>query len=330
MDNLYQDLPWELIADALTGELTPETEKNWQQWLSDPENERIFLLIQDQWKNGMKDYRYYKMADEHAAWRTLQSHIKTKSYAGQPGLMRSLVMRHILAAAAISVGLIAIVWFATVSNKPQVYQTADIQQKIELSDGTSVTMHPQTRIEVSRAFGKSDRSIRMDFGEAEFDVAHHTGNPFSVEMGSTLVKDIGTRFIIRKEERSIHLAVSEGKVAFIRTVDGENREIDAGSAISYDTGTREFGPREPVSSSKAIESLLSFEGTPLLEVLNALHTVYGKQVVPKGNAGQMKLTAKLYGMPYDTALAVICSSLSLEHQTMNGITVLKSLEREQP
>jgi transmembrane sensor len=284
----------------------------------------------------MTDYRYYKMADEQVAWKALQRRMEEKS--GIPDRtkviqaefrQRPSLMRLIFAVAAISAGIIALLWVMTVRNSPVVYQTAENTQQINLSDGTAVTLHAYTRIEVPRTYGKRDRNIRMDSGEAEFAVEHHVERPFSVEMGSSLVRDIGTRFIIRKEDQMIHLAVSEGKVSFIRTSDGKGRDINAGSSITYNTSTMVFGDPRPVDSSKAVESLLSFKDAPLGEVLDALHTVFGKQVTAEAGVEQRKLTAKLYGMPYDTAIQVICISLGLESETNNGVTFLKSYDREQ-
>lgn len=335
-DNLYIEIPWELLGDALTGNLTPDSEKELQLWLSkDPENEKTFVQIQELWKNGMEDYRFYKMADENESWKSLQYRMKNASVGkDQSHTIRGTInpsrlwTRRILAVAAVSAGIIGLVWFATVRIKPVVYQTAGNIETITLSDGTTITLHEQTRIEVPRLYGKSDRTIRMSSGEAEFEVVHHAENPFSVELGSTLVRDIGTRFFIRKEDQSIHLAVSEGRVSFSRTTDGMGREIDAGSAIAFDTKTMEFGKTQPVASSRAVESLLSFEGTPLSKVMEELHTVFGKQVTAETGTEQWKLTAKLYGMSYEEAIHVICITMGLESETINGITMLKSREKE--
>ena len=329
----YKDIPWELMGDALTGNLSPESASLWKQWLSEkPEHEQLFLRMQEQWKNGMEDYRFYRMADENASWKNLQSRMKNnvEKTPGNMVIRLKTWPRRILAIAAALAGIIVLIWFSTVKSQPRMIQTAENKKRITLPDGTSITLHPHTRIEVPEKYGKSARSVRMTSGEAEFNVVHHEDSPFTVELGSTRIADIGTRFIIRKEEEAVHLAVTEGKVSFTRKADGEGHEIGAGSAISYDTRTETFGPSLPVESSRATASLLVFNGTPLGEVADALHTVYGKEITLENGISGRKLTAKLYGMPFGQALEVICSSLSLESEIRNGMVVLKPRHSEQP
>jgi len=333
----YSEIPWELLGDALTGNLSPESAVLWQRWLSEtPEHEQFFLRMQERWKNGMEDYRHYRMADVDASWKDLHHRMKkaaeTKSERMVQGPLNRMAPwpRRIIAVAAALAGIIVLIWFSTIKSPPRLIQTAENRQTITLSDGTTITLHPHSQIEVPKRYGKSSRTVQMTVGEAEFIVVHHEDLPFTVELGSSRIEDIGTRFIIRKEKGAVHLAVSEGRVAFTRTTDGKGHEIGAGSAISLDTRTGTFGPRLPVESSRATESMLVFSGTPLTEVVAALQTVYGKELALDPDVAGRKLTAKLYGMPFAQALEVICSSMSLDSATRNGIVVLKQRLVEQP
>ncbi len=74
-------LPWELIAESFTGEITTEGELLLQRWLSaDSDNNSRYRKLERIWKNGMEDYRYYKMADEHEAWKKLQIKLGKHSF----------------------------------------------------------------------------------------------------------------------------------------------------------------------------------------------------------------------------------------------------------
>jgi ferric-dicitrate binding protein FerR (iron transport regulator) len=333
----YNEIPWELLGDALTGNLSPESAVLWQRWLSEtPEHEQFFLRMQERWKNGMEDYRYYRMADVDASWKNLHHRMKKAAetkierVVQGPHNRKAPWPRRILAVAAALAGIMVLIWFSTVKSQPRLIQTAENKQTVTLSDGTAITLHPHSQIEVPKGYGKPGRTVRMTSGEAEFTVVHHEDHPFTVELESSRIADIGTRFIVRKEEGTVHLAVSEGRVAFTRTTDGKGHEIGAGSAISLDTRTGTFGPRLPAESSRATESMLVFNGTPLAEVVAALHTVYGKEVSLDPDIAGRKLTAKLYGMPFAQALKVICSSMALDSATRNGIVVLKQRLVEQP
>ena len=338
MDNLPKyEIPWEIIADSLTGNLTSEGEHELQQWfLLDPEHKNKFLKIQELWKNRTEDYKYYRMANEEEAWKALQVRmVSDQPETGKPKVIhvdfvyRRKFIRNLLAIASVCIGFIAIVWYVAVRNNPEVYTTGAIgQQRVSLTDGTVITLHPLTRIEVPHGFNISRRTVVMASGEADFEVVHRSDLPFIVELGSTVVRDIGTSFIIRREGKKIHLAVSSGKVSFTSTATKVTMELDAGSAVSFDEQQKEFSTIKATESSGAFENLLFFENTPLSEVILSMQKVYAKKVVITDDIAGKKLTAKLNGMPFDTAIEVICTSLDLEYSVRDHMYMLKDKSSE--
>ncbi|HEX2394307.1 MAG TPA: FecR domain-containing protein [Bacteroidales bacterium] len=334
MDNSPKyEIPWELIADSLTGNLTNDGEHLLKQWfLLDPENKKKFLKIQELWKNSTEDYKYYRMANEDEAWKALQVRMglnqheieKPKVIRGDFGHRRKFI-RNLLAIASVCIGFIAIIWYFTVRNNPDVFITESTGQKrVSLTDGTVITLHPLTRIEVPQGFGVSRRTVVMVSGEADFEVVHRSDLPFIVELGSTMVRDIGTSFIIRREDNMIHVAVTSGKVAFVRTATKETKELDAGSSISFDEQKKEFTSIKAIESSGAFEKMMMFENTPLSEVIQSMQKVYDIKVEITDDIADKKLTAKLYGMPLDSAIEVICTSLNLEYSFHGNIYMLKA------
>ena len=338
MDNLAKyEIPWEIIADSLTGNLTDEGEHQLQQWfLLDPEHKKKFLKIQELWKDGTEDYKYYRMANEEEAWKALQVRMESvQPEEAKPKVVhvdfdhRRKFIRNLLAIASACIGFIAIVWYFTVRNNPDIYITgSNDHKKISLSDGTVITLHPLTRIEVPHGFGTSGRTVVMASGEADFEVVHRADLPFIVELGSSVVRDIGTSFIIRREGKKIHLAVSSGKVAFEINATKETKELNAGSAVSFDEQQHEFSAVKATETSGAFEKLLFFENTPLSEVILSIQKVYAKKVVITDSISGKKLTAKLQGMPFDTAIEVICTSLDLEYSVRDTIYMLKDKRSE--
>ncbi len=338
MDTSPLNDPWELIAESLTGSLSADRELQLQQWLSaDPENKKRLLQIRELWKNGLEDYRYYRMANETEAWKALQvrmgmvqSEKKTsRSFQGE-FVKRHPILRNLSIAAAF-IGVVGLIWFILNRNTPEIYITASNEQKkITLLDGSVITLQQQTRIEVPHRYNKSGRTIIMTSGEAEFDIVHHAGKPFTVELGTTRIKDIGTHFIIHKEDKQIHVAVTSGKVAFELIDTKERREISAGAAITFDVQYQRFGNINVIESSKAFEKLLVFEGTPLSEVIISIQKVYGRQVVINDSIANKRFTAKLYGMSCNNAIQVICKSLELEYSIRDSIFTLRAKTNEQP
>jgi len=303
----------------------------------DPENQKKFLKIREMWKNGLEDYRYYRMANETEAWKDLHRKMskekteqKRSVFFQAEFIKRHPLLRNLSIAAAF-IGVVGLIWFIVNRNTPEVYRTAfNEQKKITLLDGSVITLQPQTRIEVPHQFNQSDRTIIMASGEAEFDVVHHADKPFTVELGTTRIKDIGTRFIIHKEDRLINVAVTSGKVAFELIDTKESREVSAGAAITFDVQYQRFGNINAIESSKAFEKLLVFEGTPLSEVIVSIQKVYGRQVVISDSIANRRFTAKLYGMSYNNAIQVICKSLELDYSSKDSIYTLRAKTDEQP
>jgi len=82
---------------------------------------------------------------------------------------------------------------------------------IPLADGSSVTLN--THSQVSVEYSKSTRIVRLDRGEALFDVAHDVTRPFIVEAGTVRVRAVGTEFVVRRNGQSdAQVTVARGAV----------------------------------------------------------------------------------------------------------------------
>jgi ferric-dicitrate binding protein FerR (iron transport regulator) len=334
------DLPWELIAESLTGSLSAEQELQLQQWISSgAENQEKYLQIKELWKTGMEDYRFYQVADEEESWKALHAKIR-KDFPEQTGTSVIQVqfnqgqkfIRNLITIAAVFIGFVGIgLWFVLQGNHPVMYETAlNEQKKITLPDGSVITLQSSTKIEVPAGFNKSGRTIIMDAGEALFDVVHNPGKSFIVELGSTQIKDIGTSFTIHREINSIDVSVSTGKIAFVKLSTRETRELNAGSAITFDLKSESFGNMRTGDPMKIMEQMLDFENAPLSEVIVSIQKVYGKKITLTDDIANKTFTGELYGMPYKNALKVICESLGLEYSLNDSIYLLKTKTIEQP
>ena len=340
------DLPWELITSSLTDSLTAEEDLQLQEWLlSDPENKNRFLQIQELWNNGMEDYKFYQEADENKAWKALHSKLG-KSADNKPALnvteqesakiiqgqfhKRPKLLRNLLAVAAVFLGLIVFgTWFILTRNNPAIYETAsNTQRKVILEDGSAITLQPGTKIEVAHNYNKIGRTIIMVSGEAYFEVEHHTDKTFIVELGSTQIQDIGTSFTVHKDEKEINVAVSSGKVAFVKLATKETRELAAGSSLSFDVQHESFGSIKSAASSQ-VDQMLDFKDTPLAEAIISIQKVYRKKIIIDDHIAHRKITAHLGGMPYDDVMKVVCKSLGLEYVINDSVYILQEKKNEQ-
>jgi transmembrane sensor len=350
----YDDLPWELIASALQGRLSPEEDLRFREWLAVSESNRDkYDQLLRVWKDGMGDYVFYQEANEDKAWEALREKMGDKGRTegkggtedrdrmgedrigeersgeerkGKNGNGVISIKRWMAVAAAAALLLVAGAGWWYMSGRSAIqYETANEQKKISLPDGSTVVLNPQTHIQLARNYNTSARTVILIRGQAHFEVLHHTQRPFMVDMDAASIKDIGTSFTVEKTKDSIKVAVSEGKIAFIKKVSGESREISAGGAICLYTGAYRSGEIRATDPAISRTDSLRFDNAPLSEVITALQKLSGKRIrLTDTQMGQKRLTVHLGGESFDDALKIICASLNLEYTGANGEYILKS------
>jgi transmembrane sensor len=117
-------------------------------------------------------------------------------------------------AAALALVLVGFLgWFGAGLGATQAYSTKVGEfHRVTLADGTSVSLNTNTRVRV--ALTKTQRRVELLQGEAQFEVAHDAQRPFLVTAGDTVVRAVGTAFVVRmRNAESVDVLVSEGLVA---------------------------------------------------------------------------------------------------------------------
>jgi transmembrane sensor len=101
-------------------------------------------------------------------------------------------------------------WWLT--SRPLHYSTERGQQEITtLEDGTRISLNTGTKLSVR--YRDEARTVRLDQGEAMFEVASNPGRPFIVEAGDRRVRALGTSFIVRRTGDDVAVVLIEGRVA---------------------------------------------------------------------------------------------------------------------
>ena len=91
------------------------------------------------------------------------------------------------------------------------YQTAAGQRlDVRLEDGTRLALGPSTAVDVAYVDGQ--RLVRLERGEAQFDVTHDAVHPFRVAAGERVVSDLGTRFNIQVRGDETRIRLDEGSL----------------------------------------------------------------------------------------------------------------------
>jgi transmembrane sensor len=157
---------------------------------------------------------------------------------------------------------------------------------VQLTDGSHVTLAPQSRLTIPAAFDRGQRDVSLE-GEAIFDVKHDGAHPFRVHANGAQVEDIGTRFDLRayQSDASVTVAVAEGSVALGHdpaASTGRARSGAEGVVLkSGQVGSLDHAGVVSAARSGRVTSILgwsrgtlSFVGRPLPEVLRDIGRWY--------------------------------------------------------
>jgi transmembrane sensor len=103
--------------------------------------------------------------------------------------------------------------------------------KIDLADGSSVELGPESRLRVTQANFARSRIVHLD-GMAHFTVAHDHVHPFVVYASGSAVQAVGTAFTVRAypDDSTAMVVVKQGRVLLrsARASDGSGTVLDPG------------------------------------------------------------------------------------------------------
>lgn len=134
-------------------------------------------------------------------------------------------------AASVAVGLAVIGnRYIGMSNSSEIIEIATAVgevRRVPLGDGSVAAINTASKVSVS--MGVEKRTIKLNEGEAWFQVAHDKLRPFVVEAGDVRVRAVGTAFSVRRREDGADILVTEGVVeTWVVGHELDKRLIEAG------------------------------------------------------------------------------------------------------
>lgn len=172
------------------------------------------------------------------------------------------------------------------------------QKQFILADGSTVYLNTGTELLVE--MNEDARKLTLRRGEAYFDVVKQAETPFSVEVGGRTIVVLGTAFSVRVMPDRTLLDVSEGEVALIRTDEslasyglqdiaegelalssGRQYRIGAGWSANLDVANVSMSAMrmDPSRMADWRDGMLSFEGVPLVDVVQELNRYSAKKIM---------------------------------------------------
>jgi transmembrane sensor len=159
---------------------------------------------------------------------------------------------------------------------PMVYQTTRGEQiAAQLPDGSILRLNSGSYVTVR--YGREERVVEIDRGQALFVVARDRNRRFRVAAGDAHIIALGTRFDVYRRANSTVVTVVEGSVGMFGAelppgqtgLPADALRVDAGYQVSVDSGGVLAQP-SPVDVQQTVAWLqqkIAFERRPLGEVV---------------------------------------------------------------
>lgn len=172
---------------------SPELEAGLRRWLAEnPDHARVFERMTEAWQ----------AATHVAAAQSYRVRIGKRSFAPRQWAWAAVAL--------IVCGILGPFLYMEWSDPAYVTKIGE-QRMVRLDDGSRVALNSGSRMVVE--YRRSQRRVRLDRGEAFFEVEHNAQRPFVVFAGDQQVAALGTSFGVRYEHKQLAVVLVEGKVA---------------------------------------------------------------------------------------------------------------------
>lgn len=228
--------------------------------------------------------------------------------------------------------------------------TAPLEEKVNtsakainilLSDGSVVTLNPNSRLSYPNHFDSSTRTVYLS-GEAFFDVTKNPAKPFLIYAKQTVTKVLGTSFLVRAYtgEKDVTVMVKTGRVSVYSQEDFERAQktglrrvegvvLTPNQQMTYNLEEDRLikavveKPAALIANRPIREQL--FEDAPVDKVFSSIERTYGIKLVYDEEA----LSACLVNLTFKEEnllerLDVICQTIGASYEVLDGQIVITS------
>ncbi|MEA1648211.1 FecR domain-containing protein [Nitrospirillum sp. BR 11164] len=187
-----------------------------------------------------------------------------------------------------------------------------------LQDGSQIELNTNTRLRAS--VDQTAREVRLDKGEAFFEVVHDDKHPFVVISGDLRIVDVGTKFSVRRDGDRLEVVVAEGAVLVEDMAHPNDVAPTLVTQLSAAVAQPKAIRKSPRSEEQVRDSLgwrhgtLVFNDRPLREVATEFNRYNRKQlVVPaEGPMGDIRIGGSFEATNVDAFARLLHSGFGLK------------------
>jgi transmembrane sensor len=317
----------DLLVKYLVGEATPAETIEVETWLAANEANVVhFNQLKRIWDESLQ-LANTSTVDEDAAYSRLQNRIKNMPEEGAKVVELQPKKTNWLAIAATIVVLFTVGYFAlNYFNGPASIIRIASNENIRtdtLPDGSVITMNKMSQLAYPENFKGSIRSVNLQ-GEAFFNVTPDKTKPFIIKINDVTIKVVGTSFNIKSRNGKTEVVVATGIVNVAKNHNSIN--LNPGEKTEIDNSKDHLGKQNVkgnLYSYYATKELVCNQ-TPLSELVQALNSIYGANIVIGNKAlEQLPITTVFKGQSLEQVLMVVQETFKIKVERKNGQIILK-------
>ena len=286
--------------------------------------------MKKQWKS-LEGYTEPKVPDTRNAWDQLHTRLaEEKLIPAQRA--KSRLLPNIMKAAAVILVMVAVgaVVYLNMSRKPamemvQINTVNEANTLIKtLKDGSVIYIAQNSLFSFPKEFEPESRNVELK-GEAFFEITPNPDKPFIIETDEAVIQVLGTAFNVKTQNgKSFELFVDRGKVKVTLKKDPSHSEyVIAGEKITTQANSLVKSKYFAGEASSWYRQRMHFKDESLQNIISVLNRNFNTTFVVAGNeTGNRRLTVTFHNETAETMTELICVTLNLKSQKINGSVVL--------
>lgn len=278
----------DIMLRYLNGEATDEETTTLLEWIEESKaNAAEFDLVKNLWSDSAEATLIDVNTDK--AWQTVGMQTVEK----EKKAMRLFSWKKTLAIAASIIVVIGVVFFFLQPDQTtwEITYARHSNKTIRLSDGTIISLRKGSKLSVPEDYEKAAHKVKL-YGIAFFEVKHNIRKPFTVITPNSVIRDIGTAFIVRSYDSISQVTVLEGKVSFAGKKKKHTIKLHAGESAIL---KNDIPQRKVIDTANALSwksKILIFNNTPLSQVAKDIENYYSIAVELPEELQSIQITAE--------------------------------------
>lgn len=327
MDKTTEQTDWQddLLISYLVGEATPEQAQQVEIWCkADAGCNRRLAQFRTLWEASNR-LQHPNNDDAREALSRFRTKAQARNMAVTPVRLLKSRLQWLSVAAVLLILAVAAYFFILQHRVQEIYlTTTNSTQATTLPDGSMVTLNHRSHFEYPSAFKGNQRRVKLNSGEAFFNVAHNKVKPFIITAGNTQIRVVGTSFNVKKHADQVEVIVETGLVEV--TNNHQTVRIAPGEKllISHDKSglKKEANPDRLYNYYRT--KVFEAQDTPLWRVVEVLNEAYDSHIIiARNELRDLPLNTTFKNESLDKILDIISRTFNITVQKEKQTIILK-------